>query len=194
MARLSDCRPAERRSDEPYLVINEIALNFAMHSYVEIYGREMPKEVYQNYHYGLIVMQPSWDKKKIKIKAIIDMVELQNPPVGKYFLVVGNPKPEDLRGSEGNYFSTNWPTSKPQQVKLFGNTDDWLHNENNELTMIVLTISKDESIFQKFSGNVGPGRYPFLEEERELMKYVEEAKMDTVIISGMTGKRGKCTV
>ena len=196
LTRLSDCRPAERRSDEPYLVINEIAMNFGMHSYVEIYGRDMPQEVFRNYYYGLVVMQPSWDKKKIKIKSIIDLVELQNPPVGKYFLVVGNPKPEDLRGSGRNYFSTNWLSPKPQQVKLFGNTADWLSNANNELTMIVLTISKDESIFQKLDGigSRGQGRYPFLEDEKELKKYIEESKMDTVIVTGMTGKRTKCNV
>ena len=198
LARLTDCRPIERRNDEPYLVLNEVALNFGLNSYVEIYGREMPKDTFKNYHFGLIVIQPTGQKKRNRIKALIDLTELRNPPTGKYYLVVGNPSPTYLGGSSGNYFSTNWPMSKPAQVKLFGGPE-WLDIEDNDITRIIMTVSKTESIMDKLKWNPTPGsgsssNYPFLDNEKDLLKYIEDYQTDSVIIRGKIGSRTTCKV
>ena len=198
VARISDCRPTERRNDEPYLVLNEVALNFGLNSYVEIYGREMPKETFKDYHFGLIVIQPTGQKKRNRIKALIDLTELRNPPIGKYYLVVGNPSQSYLGDSAGNYFSTNWPMAKPDQVKLFGGPN-WLDIEDNDITRIIMTISQTGSIMEKLKWNPTAGsgsssNYPFLDNEKDLFKYIEDYETDSVIIRGKIGSRTTCKV
>ena len=193
----------QNHPNEPKLLLNEVALNYAQQSFIELYAPNgLGGNLFTGRYFGLIIIKPNRNKSKNYIKAIVHLKELRNSrpassthsSTTKKYVVIGTPPADSLQGSQGQYVSVPL-TADASKVKIFGETNQWLNLANDEISMIILTSSDSGSILSKLKWNPAQQvSWVFLEDQEELADYVVANQMDSMIIRGYSGPQKKCSI
>ena len=199
------------------LLLNEVALNYGLNSFIELYAPNgLAGDIFRRHYFGLINIMTQRGKKKNYITSIIDLKELRSrvqtttntlttsggsrtttttsSPVEK-FVLVGTPTTQSLQGSEGHFRSISM-NSDPSKIKIFGDTVNWFQIEKDDVRMVILTRHPTESILTKLNWNPSGSNvnHVNLEDQHDLIDYIGKFQADAMVIRGLVGSRTKCQI
>ena len=169
---------------KPYLLLNELAINYGQKSFIELYATEGISSEFEELYFGLLLIQPGGSKRKTSVRAILDFPKLRRQPkIGVKYFVFGDPKAEFIKVSKDDYMTSSL-TPDPNHIKLFVQQDKWLDVQEKELLMIILTCSKTKSIISAFELNQSSSSKVFLQDQSKLETYIRDHMIDSLIVRG----------
>ena len=169
------------------LLLNELAIDYGEHSFIELYATEdMTEERFKDLFYGLIIIQPNSGKRRAKVRAIIDLHQLKQPKAGARYFVFGNPKEDLITVSEDDYFGTPL-AADVTHIKLYDESKTWLDIGEKGTVMIILTCSLMNTIASIKSD--WSQTSVFLDKESDLVNYIDRHQVDSIIVRGVKGPR-----
>ena len=198
---IANAAPTHRNGRaEPQLLLNEVALNYGLHSFIELYAPNgLAGNLFNRHFFGLIIIKPTPNKQKNYITSIIDLKDLRqlNPQMqsGTKHIVIGKPTVESLQHSGNNYVPIPI-VGDVTKMKIFGGDDqNWLNMGAKEIRMIILTRSRTGPILSQLRWNPAQQvTWAFLEDQLDLIEYIGRHQVDSIIVRGYSGPRKKCTI
>ena len=180
-----------------FVLLNEVAVNFGLRSYVEIFSQDgFLNNSINDYYFGILVLQPDVQNGKVKVVSAVDLSRLRESPQNNQFFVLGDPE-ESWITNNADYYGSTLLSSTAKRV--YGPTSDWLTVSSRTIKMIVLTSSRDSPITSTILQNQNPtmsgGRqnvYPFLEREASLQEYLRKNQLDIIILRGQEANSASC--
>ena len=124
-----------------FVLLNEVAVNFGLRSYVEIFSQDgFLNNSINDYYFGILVLQPDVQNGKVKVVSAVDLSRLRESPQNNQFFVLGDPE-ESWITNNADYYGSTLLSSTAKRV--YGPTSDWLTVSSRTIKMIVLTSSRD---------------------------------------------------
>ena len=178
---------------QSWALINEVVSNygFSKNSYIELFaGNGFNDNVLNQLYCGILVVDPELRGKrsKVRIVAAFDLKLLRESNKASQYFVLGNPKSEWTPEDE-EIFNDKIDYERPSRTEkqIYGPLAEWLDVKQRAMKMVILTCHRDTSftIIDKLKPPTRHNqKYPYLEDNEDLVSYLKVNQMDIVILVG----------